>query len=318
MSKQYITDLKDGQTISSIFVIRNKQVKQKKNGDPFLAFELVDKTGFMAANMWDGFPQELKNYDFVKVAGVVGTFAGKLQGTIRDLQIIAPEQVDIADFLPKTERNIDDMYGSLLNTISTIKNENLKELLAAFFADDGIAAAYKKAPAAVGMHNAFIGGLLEHVVDMLVLADFVATRYPAIDRDLLLTGVILHDAAKIKEYQYEYAIDYTDEGRLLGHITMGIQMIEDKIRTIPGFPNELRISLEHLILSHHGTAEWGSPKQPMTLEAVVLHYVDNIEAKIAGFLQFADKNIQEGTPWTSKAFMFDNRHLYVPQRNNGN
>jgi 3'-5' exoribonuclease len=264
--------------------------------------------------MWDGFDTALKNYDFVKVSGVVGTFAGKLQATVRDMQVIAQQEVDIADFLPKTVRSIDDMYASLLKTIASIKNEPLKALLDAFFNDPTIADAYKRAPAAVGMHNAFIGGLLEHVVDMLLIAEFLCSRYPEIDRDMLLAGVILHDAAKIREYQYEYAIDYTDEGRLLGHITMGIQMIEDKVRAIPDFPNELRIRLEHLILSHHGTAEWGSPKQPMTLEAVVLHYVDNVEAKIAGFLQFAEKNVQEGTPWTTKAFMFDNRHLYIPQK----
>ncbi|MFC1517947.1 3'-5' exoribonuclease YhaM family protein [Candidatus Margulisiibacteriota bacterium] len=315
MAKQYITDLKEGQAIDSTFVVRNKQMKQKKNGEPFMSLELVDKTGFLPANMWDNLNNDLKNNDFVKVTGTVGSFAGKPQGTVKELKIIQPGEVELADFLPATEKNIEEMFQIVEKAVKGIKDEYLQKLLNDFLADQEFVNAFKKAPAALGMHNAYIGGLLEHVVELIDLAGFICQKYKDINKDILMTGIILHDAAKIKEYQYETTIDYTDWGRLVGHNVMGIQMIDEKIKNIPGFPDQLHMVLAHLILSHHGIAEWGSPKQPMTLEAVVLHYLDNMEAKIAGFQQFTEKNIQEGTPWTTKAFMFDNRHLYVPQDN---
>lgn len=313
MAKQFISDLKEGQAIDSSFIVRNKQIKQKKNGEPFLSLELVDKTGFLSANMWDNFSNDLKNNDFVKVAGVVGSFAGRQQGTIRELTIISLKEVDLGDFLPATDKNIEEMFIVVQDSISKVKNKYLKKLLEVFFADEKFVELFKKAPAALRMHNAYIGGLLEHVVELLSLAEFICKKYKNINKDMLTTGIILHDAAKIKEYQYETMLDYTDWGRLVGHNVMGIQMIDEKIKDIPDFPEGLRMQLTHLILSHHGQAEWGSPKQPMTLEAVVLHYLDNLEAKIAGFQQFAEKNLQEGTSWTSKAYMFDNRHLYIPQ-----
>ncbi len=313
MAKQYVSDLKDGQPIDSIFVVRNKQIKQKKNGEPYLTLELVDKTGFIAANMWDNFDTAMQNNDFVKVVGVVGSFAGKPQGTLKEVKILKAQDINIADFLPTTDKNVDEMFKTIEQTIAAVQNEHLGKLLKAFFADKIFAAAYKKAPAALRMHNAYVGGLLEHVVDMLDIAEFICKKYPNIDKDLLRTAIILHDVAKIKEFQYETVIDYTNWGRLVGHNVMGIQMLDEKIKQFPDFPDELHMLLAHLILSHHGNPEWGSPVQPMTLEAVVLHHLDNLEAKVAGFNQFAEKNLQEGTPWTTKAFMFDNRHLYVPQ-----
>lgn len=317
MSKQYIEELKEGKTIDSVFVIRNKQIKQKKNGEPYMSMELVDKTGFMPANMWENFDNEVKNNDFVKVSGVVGSFAGKVQGTIRELKVIKAQEVALEDFLPATKQNIEEMFKVVKRTVAQIGNKYLKQLLDAFLADDDFVASFKKAPAAVGMHNAYIGGLLEHIVELISLGEFICEKYKNINKDILMAGIILHDVAKTKEYSYETVIDYTDWGRLVGHNVMGIQMVDEKIKSLPGFPDELRMLLDHLILSHHGLAEWGSPKQPMTLEAVVLHYLDNMEAKIAGFQQFAEKNIQEGSSWTTKAYMFDNRHLFVPQSDLG-
>ncbi|MBU0580548.1 MAG: HD domain-containing protein, partial [Candidatus Margulisbacteria bacterium] len=255
----------------------------------------------------------LKNNDFAKVTGIVGTFAGKTQGTIRDLKVVAQEEVELSDFLPSTNKDIEAMFSQVTESVAKVKNKYLKKLLEEFFKDEEFVQRFKQAPAAMGMHNAYLGGLLEHIVELLDLAEFICKKYKQIDKDMLVSGIILHDAAKIKEYQYETVIDYTDWGRLVGHNVMGIQMIDEKIKNIPKFPDELRMLLTHLILSHHGLAEWGSPKQPMTLEAVVLHYLDNLESKIAGFNQHVEKNLQEGTPWTTKAFMFDNRHLYIPQ-----
>jgi len=231
--------------------------------------------------------------------------------TVKKVKLAEPSEYSIADFLRQTAKSIDEMFQNLQAIIETFSDQDLKKLLNSFFADQEFTANYKKAPAAVSMHSACIGGLLEHVDNLLQLGLFLAAQYPLLNRDLLLTGIILHDMGKVQELEYQTNFKYSDIGKLLGHITIGVQMLDQKIATFPDFPIEKKMILDHMLIAHHGELEFGSPRQPMTMEAVALFYLDNIEAKLTGFSEFAALNRQPNSPWTPRAFMFDNRELYL-------
>ncbi len=285
MKDFYVADAsrKENQQIVGYFAVTAKQVRVKKEGGEYLALTLGDKTGQFDARMWENFNDCVPTFkagDVVKVQALVCRFAEKLQLKIDKLRVAAPAEFTLGDFVPATEKNVDELWAQLNNTISTFTDKHLLLLARSFVDDPALGAALREAPAAKSMHHAFIGGMLEHVVSMLGLCDAVAKHYPQVHRDLLLTGALLHDIGKLTELSWGTSFDYTLEGQMLGHITIGIGQIDRKIAEIEGFPPQLRILVEHLVLSHHGKYEFGSPKLPMIPEAVLLHYIDDMDAKM--------------------------------------
>ena len=308
--KTFISELKSGQKVDSVFYAKNVQQRAKTNGEPFLTMELQDKTGSVSATMWEGFDTlDQGTLQFVRVAGAVGIYREKLQLTINTILPVAAEQVTLSDFIPATAKDVEELFAYASAKIEQMKNAPLRLLLQTIFGSPETAARFKNAPAAKSLHNAYLGGLIEHVVDLLHLADFICEYYEGIDKDLLMAGVLLHDLGKIDELAMTPAIEYTDEGKLLGHSLLVMEVLDTASRAIPNFPRDLLVQLKHLILTHHGRPEWGSPKSPMTMEAVALHYLDNLDAKIRGFQQFVEKDSSTGA-WTSRSFLFDNTELY--------
>lgn len=285
----------------SAFLVLSKQLKPKKSGGDYLALILGDRTGTLEAKMWDNIAQFERGFaadDVVMVKGYVNRFNGRPQIIVESIARLEPDKVDFGDFLPKTTKDIDQMWQLLLGYLGQIENVHLRGLVDAFVNDETIATAYRLAPAAKSMHHAFIGGLLEHVLSLMGLCEVTSAHYPQVDRDLLYTGAFLHDIGKIHELSYARSFSYTTSGQLLGHMVIELGMVADKIRGLPGFPEDLKILLEHLLISHHGEYEFGSPKLPMCPEALLLHYMDDLDSKMESMrAQFARES-DNGGPWT--------------------
>ncbi len=313
MAKQYADKLSANDKVDSVFIVRNKHIRITKNNKSYLTFELVDKSGEIVGRIWDNAEEMsklFKDNDFVRVIGMVERFQNVLQMNVKQIQRLGQNKIDIDEFLPKTNKDIDIMFNQIISIIDSIKNKWLKNLLRAVFEVEEYRELFKRAPASVKMHNYYIGGLLEHTLSVASMCMEIDKYYKNINKDLLLAGAILHDIGKIYEYEYSRAFDYTDRGRLIGHIVIGTQMVKTKIAEIPEFPAELEMLLEHILLSHHGQYEWGSPKKPKVLEAVILHYLDDMDAKISGFQDMVEKSQEPDKKWTGRSFMFDNKMLY--------
>src|SRR5713226_2395950 len=286
MKEFYICDcnLHENQDITSSFVVVSKQAKPKKSGDLYLALTLADRTGHIDAKMWDNVPDHINVFeqdDFVKVRGLINKFNGRFQLTVHKLRSMEESEVEFEDYLPRTTKDINGLWQTLSNYIDSFKDQDLKRLVKAFMADPQIEFAYKNAPAAKTLHHAFIGGLLDHVVSLFQLCDLACRNYPEqINRDLLLTGAFLHDIGKIHELTFARSFSYTTRGQLLGHMIIELEMLQAKIAQVQGFPAEYKTLIEHLIISHHGKYEFGSPKMPMFPEALMLHYLDDLDSKM--------------------------------------
>jgi 3'-5' exoribonuclease len=304
MKEFYISDCArvENQTITSLFVVASKQVKSKKNGDLYLSVILADRSGQLPANMWDNVADALDAFeqdDFVKVKGVVHKYNGRWQLTMHKVRRLGEQEIEYADYIAKTTKDIEQLWGKLGEFVDSIGNAWLKSLVKEFMADEAIAAAYKNAPAAKTLHHAFVGGLLDHVVSLLTLCDFAVRNYPQVDRDLVLTGAFLHDIGKVHELAYQRSIAYTTKGQLLGHMIIELEMLHQKIARLPGFPDELKILIEHMIISHHGHYEFGSPKLPMFPEALMLHYLDDLDSKMESMRAQFEREAELDNPWTS-------------------
>ncbi len=304
MKEFYICDCArlENQTITSLFVVAAKQVKSKKSGDLYLSVILADRSGQLQANMWDNVADTLDTFeqdDFVKVKGVVHKYNGRWQLTIHKLRKLEDAEIDYTDYLPKTSKDIDQLWRSLSDFVESFENPWLQSLLKEFMADEAIVTAYKNAPAAKTLHHAFVGGLLDHVVSLLTVCDLAARNYPQVNRDLLLTGAFLHDIGKLHELAYQRSISYTTEGQLLGHMIIELEMLHEKLTHLPGFPAELKILIEHMIISHHGHYEFGSPKLPMFPEALMLHYLDDLDSKMESMRAQFEREAEFDSPWTS-------------------
>jgi 3'-5' exoribonuclease len=284
MKSPYVSGLKPSQVpITTTFLVRSKEVRQKKTGEPYLSLLLGDCTGQVDAKMWDNVDQVMETFDrddFVKVKGMVQIFQNRPQITIHNVRKIDASEIEPADYFPSSRRDLREMWTELRATVAAIGNPHLKALVEALLDDEDVALRYRRAPAAKQIHHAYLGGMLEHVLSLCALARAVAAHYPNIDYDLLLTGVVLHDIGKIYELNYERGFSYSDDGQLLGHITIALGMVADKLRGLPDFPPRLRTLVEHMILSHHGQLEFGSPKVPQFPEALLLHYLDDMDSKI--------------------------------------
>lgn len=282
MKEPYIADLAryENQVITGFFAVVSRHDRSKRDGSPYFALTFSDRTGQLEARMWETAEAgEFSSGDIVKVRGLVCRYREFLQINVERIRRADSAEFDLSDYVPHTAYNIDELWGELNAYVDSFTDPHLNALLRSFLDDPGIASALRKAPAAKSMHHAWIGGLLEHIVSLLRISDLAAKHY-RVHRDLLLTGVVLHDIGKLEELHWGTSFDYTVEGQLLGHITLGVSMIERKIAALPDFPPPLRLLVEHLVLSHHGKYEFGSPKLPMTPEAVLLHYLDDMDAKM--------------------------------------
>ena len=289
MKKRFIADIRAGDIVDDIFVLFEKILSQKRDGKNFLNITLSDKTGMIKGVVWDdvdGITAGTTSGDFVHVNGHVGEYRGALQVVIKKMGSVPADRIDSADFLPQTPRDIEGMFDRLSRITDSIKTEYLKRLVEAFWKDEAFVRKFKTAPAAKKMHHAYIGGLLEHTLSMASLADKIAGHYSGVDRDLLIVGAIFHDIGKIDEFEYRFKIDYSDKGRLLNHIVIGLKMVDEKLSEIEQFPEDQALMLKHMIVSHHGAREFGSPEPPKIIEAVLLNYIDEIDSKVNGIRDF--------------------------------
>ncbi|MGB2590243.1 MAG: OB-fold nucleic acid binding domain-containing protein [Candidatus Acidiferrum sp.] len=284
MKASFVSDLTTEQSITSFFLVHEKEIRNTREGKPYLRLELGDRSGTIEARMWDQFDaaaKEVSRDDIVKVEGRVEIYRNKPQISLRQFRRAKPEEVDLADFLPQTREDVTKLWAQLLEYANSISNPWLKQLVNAILGDPATAARFKRAPAAKVMHHAYLGGLLEHVVGLCGLAQLVAAHYPELNGDLLMTVAILHDVGKLEELCYDRAIGYTTDGQLLGHIVMELETVTKAMDAIEGFPANLKTVVQHLLISHHGQYEFGSPKLPMIREALVFHYLDDMDSKMA-------------------------------------
>jgi 3'-5' exoribonuclease len=292
----------ENKIITSSFVVVSKQVKPKKNGEPYLALTLGDRTGQIEAKMWDNVEEFLDAFeqdDFLKIKGLINKYKNRFQLTIHKLRKLGDGEIDFSDYLPKTSKNIDELWATLGEFVAGIRDPHLKALLELFMADPEIAERYRNAPAAKTLHHAYIGGLLDHVVSLFRSCDLMCRNYPHVNRDLLLSGAFLHDIGKIHELTYNRSFSYTTRGQLLGHMIIELEMLQAKTAQVPGFPANLKILLEHLIISHHGQYEFGSPKLPMFPEALMLHYLDDLDSKMEAMRAHFEREAELEGPWSS-------------------
>src|SRR5947208_2655672 len=304
MKDFYISDApqNENKVITSSFVVAVKQVKPRKTGEPYLALTLADRSGQIEAKMWDNVESCIDAFEqdeFVKVKGLINKYNHRFQLTIHKLRRLQESEIDYSDYLPKTTKDIDELWRKLVEFVASFRDPYLKALIQAFMMDSEIADAYRSAPAAKALHHAYIGGLLDHVVSLFQSCDLVCRNYPQINRDLLLAGAFLHDIGKIHELTYNRAFSYTTRGQLLGHLIIELEMLQSKVQLVPNFPPELKTLLEHLIISHHGHYEFESPKLPMFPEALMLHYMDDLDSKMESMRAHFERESGSDSQWTS-------------------
>lgn len=288
MGRRFVNLLGDGETIEEVYLATDKQLRSNKNGNPYVQIELRDRTGSIIGRMWNAGENVFRAFetgDFLLIKGKAQLFLGSLQIILTGIERMETEKVDLTEFLPHTHQDVGKLLEKLRNFLLKVNNPNLRALGEVYLMDADFTRGLCQAPAGIRVHHAYIGGLLEHLVSMMEIAERILPLYPDVDRDLLILGIFLHDSGKIRELSYARAFGYTDEGQLIGHLSIGIEMLQEKVTQVPDltgepFPRELLLRLKHMILSHHGTLEFGSPKVPMTPEAVALHAIDTLDTRI--------------------------------------
>lgn len=308
MKDHFVSDLEPNQNITTTFLVKDKEVRTAKNGNSYLSLTLGDKSGSLDAKMWDNVAEVEPTFgrdDFVKVKGQVRLFNNRQQLTIHRIRLCRESEVDLGDYLPRTTRDVERMFGDLLALVSRIGNPHLGKLLENLLNDSEFAARFKQAPAAKSLHHAWLGGLLEHTLSLCRLCQGMAEHYPELDLDLLLTGAVLHDIGKTEELSYSRSFAYTTEGQLLGHMILELDLINRKMAEIEDFPPRLKTLVQHLIISHHGEYEFGSPKLPMFPESLVLHYLDNLDSKLTSMLDLIAGDTNADPEWTAYNRMFE-------------
>lgn len=295
---KYIQEFRDGDHVAGIYLCKQKNSAVTKNGKPYDNVILQDKTGSIDCKIWDVGSAGISDFDaldYVDIVGEVSSFNGALQVSIKRTRVAGEGEYDPKDYLPVSERDIDDMYKELLGYVGEISNHYLKALLEEFFVkDEAFIKKFKNASAAKSVHHCFVGGLLEHTVSVANLCKYYALKYPMLKKDLVVSAALLHDIGKVKEISSFPENDYTDEGNLLGHIVMGAEMVGQKAALIDGFPKSLENELKHCILAHHGKLEFGSPKKPALIEAVALNYADDLDAKMETFKEILNATSEQG------------------------
>jgi len=306
----WIRDLTGNESVHGLYLAKSKRLGTTRRGDAYLSITLGDRTGDVEARVWEGAEDMdglFSEGDVVEVTGRAGTYRNQIQLVLERVgRCGRVEDPDL--FLETTPRDVREMMGELRQLLSTVRNANLKAVVDRFLADRGFISLFKKAPAAKNFHHGYLGGLLEHTLSVCVLVDAVCPHYPELDRDLVLCGAFLHDVGKTREFVFNTHIEYSDEGRLLGHMVLGVSMLEEKLAEIKHFPKELSFRLKHIILSHHGAFDFGSPKRPKFLEAFVIHALDDLDAKLNGLGRFISLDRKEGA-WTEYNRLFERYFL---------
>ena len=296
---RFINTLREGDSVRSIYLCKNKRTAETRNGRPYDNLTLQDKTGTLDGKVWDPNSGGIADYDemdFIEVFGEVVSYNNNLQLNIKQLRKPYEDEYNVADYMPASEKNVEFMYQELLSYIKQVENKYLRQLLEFYFVkDEAFIKVFKGHSAAKSVHHGFAGGLLEHTLSIVKMCAYYVSAYPILSKDLLFTAALFHDIGKTKELSSFPENDYTDDGQLLGHIVMGVEMISDGVRTIEGFPAKLASELKHCVISHHGDLEYGSPKKPALPEAIALHFADATDAKLQTVAEiFKDK---EGTEW---------------------
>jgi 3'-5' exoribonuclease len=310
-----VSNLQDGQNITSHFLVCEKEIRTTREGKSYLRMELGDATGRVEARMWEGFERSAAGFeqdDFVKVQARVESYRNKLQLMIDKIRRAEDGEINAADFFAHTREDVEQLYAKLLEVVDSVGNPWLRKLLDSVVRDPELVPQWKRAPAAKTMHHAFYGGLLEHVVSLCGLCRAALKHYPEADADLLLSGAVLHDVGKLRELTYERSLGYTDEGQLLGHILIEYELVTKKIDAIDGFPPALKTLLQHMLVSHHGKYEFGSPKLPMFREALLLHYLDDLDSKMGAIRSALESDKGEGN-WTVYSGALERRILRADQ-----
>lgn len=312
MKKIMISELKEGMVVDSTFLLKEKISGTGKTGKDYLTLVIGDKTGDTDAKVWDN-AKEIDSIiavnNIVQIRGRVNNYKGRLQISIDEIRWIDKSSVEISDYLMTSPYSTEEMLDKLKALMSTIDNEYLKSLVTLFFSTERMVNLFKSVSAAKSIHHAYSGGLLEHTLNVVRVSDMIAGVYPGVDRSLLLTLALFHDIGKIRELAGDFSTEYTDEGRFVGHIVIGVEIINELVAQIKNFPQELTFFLKHGILSHHGQLEYGSPKRPKIIEAVILHYVEDMDSKIAGITTLIKKEAGINANWTSYHTVYD-RYFY--------
>jgi 3'-5' exoribonuclease len=302
MKEIFVANLTPDTPVRTTLLVQSKERKIASNGTPYLDLNLQDTSGAIAAKLWDcdRYPLDFDVDDVVRVEGHVESYRGNPQIRIRKISRCQDETLSLLDYLPRTSGDPELLYASLLDRVKQLPEGPVCSLLRAVLEDTAIAEKYKLAPAATSYHHAYLGGLLEHVQSLTGLADKVCDHYPSLRREVVLAGIILHDLGKIEEFNFSRGFRYSTRGQLVGHISLALEIVQEKIRGIPDFPAGLKDQIEHLILSHHGKTEFGSPKEPMFPEALVVHYLDDLDSKLAAMrAQYAADHDRPGE-WTGR------------------
>ena len=312
MKTLYVKDIKAGEKVKSSFLVMEKNLAYSQKGAPYLSVKLRDRTGDIEGRVWDNvaaLDPLFRKGDIVSLQGRAVSYRDAVQLAVLDIRKMDETGIDPWDYFPSTKGDVEAMFAAVEGFAATVENPWLRRLLEGFLRDEELAARLKRAPAAKGFHHAYLGGLLEHTLSMVRILDFLAGHYPAANRDMLIAGGILHDIGKIDEFTYERAIDYSTPGRLVGHILLGVEMLDRKIAAIEGFPADLALELKHIVLAHHGELDFGSPKRPKTVEALIVHYIDDLDAKVMAFQEFIGNSGAEDSEWTLYHRFFE-RFLY--------
>lgn len=312
MEKQNIQSLKDKDAVDTLFLVKEKNVAVGKNGRPFMGLQVGDATGSIDARVWDRVDELTKEFevgDILRIKGQVQIFQNRKQLIVHRLERVDSATVNFEDFIPKTSRNSEDMLIELLQLVRTMKNDHLRQLVLDTLEDPEIRPLVLKAPAAKSIHHAWLGGLLEHILSICKIMDFMGTHYPFLNRDLLLFGGIFHDIGKLWELSFDNGIGYTDRGRLVGHMQIACELVDKKSSRILGFTQELRDICKHIILSHHGKLEYGSAKRPKFLEAMVIAMVDDFDSKVSTLKTLIENERGSGEKWSRYSDLFDRYFL---------
>jgi 3'-5' exoribonuclease len=318
MERTFIKEIRENDLVEGVFWVKEKSTPVSRSGAPYLRVRLADRTGEIEGRVWDGveeFADLFERDDFIRIKAQATSYQDRVQLNIRSIKQVGEEEVSLDEFLPSSLRDPDEMLAELVEISQGIGNAYLKQLVMAFLENEEFTSLFKRAPGAKRLHHSYLGGLLEHTLSVVNLIQKIKGFYEGINHDLLLAGGVLHDIGKVYELSYERSFDYTDAGRLVGHIVMGVEMVDKEIAKIEGFPPELAMLMKHLLLSHHGQYEWGSPTRPMTLEAQILHHLDDLDAKVKGIQEFMHK-AEQGATWTDYHRMFE-RFFYIGEGEEG-
>lgn len=303
----WIKDIEEDNLIHGVYLVKTKRVGKTKKGTSFLSLTLGDRTGEVEAKVWEraeSLSPLFREGDVIQVEGKASLYRDEIQLVLSDLSVPADPKGDPTFFLESSAKDVEEMMRALRKILRRIENHFIKSLVDRFLSDRSFINGFKRAPAAKNFHHSYLGGLLEHTLSVCEMGQYVVEHYSELDRDMLLAGAFLHDIGKIKELQFDSQIDYTDEGRLLGHVTLGVALVDEKLEELKDFPEDIALRLKHLILSHHGQFEFGSPKRPKFLEAFALHMIDDLDAKMNGLGRFMERDRKEGD-WTDFNRLFD-------------